>query len=82
MAAVEELAAGLVEVVGVVFVGEEDGVDGGDVWEGEGGREGGAEGVVAEGPFAARGGEDGVGDEVDVGEVDYGCGGSDLGNEC
>lgn len=50
VAPVEELAARFVEVVGVVFMGEKDGVDGRKKREGESGGFGGAQGHTIEVP--------------------------------
>ena len=78
MAPVEEVAAELVEVVGVVFVGEEDCVDGGEVGESECGGDGVLEGDGADWEGAGRGGEEGVGEEGGAGGFEDGSGGADV----
>lgn len=65
-AAVEEGAAVVVEVVDVVFVAQEDGVDWRELVERQGGVVGDGEFDEAEIPGAAGGGEEGVGEEVDA----------------
>ena len=78
VAPIKEAAAHLVEVVGVVFMGEEDCVDVGEIGEGERGIDGVAKGDVGELDGEGRGGEEGVGEEGGAGGFENGRGGADV----
>lgn len=77
---VEKLMVGRVEVVGVVFVVEEDCVDVGELVEFEGWVVMDFVDVVCEFEFGVGGGEEGVGEEGDVVDVEDGGSGVDVGD--
>lgn len=78
VAPVKEAAAHLVEVVGVVFMGQEDCINVGEIAEGERGINGVAKGEVRELDGEGRGGEEGVGEEGGAGGFEDGRGGADV----
>lgn len=78
MARIEEAAADVVEVVRVVFMGEEDCVDRREVGEGERRRDGVVKGDGADGEGAGRRGEEGVGEEGGGGGFEDGGGSADV----
>jgi hypothetical protein len=81
VATVEELAAFVVEVIGMVFVREKDGVDGGELGEGKGRVDGRREGEVwGDGELGTSWAEDRVGEEDDVVDSDESRGGGDVGD--
>jgi hypothetical protein len=81
MSTVEELTAFVVEVIGMVFVREEDCVDGGELGEGESRVHGRLDAEVwGDGEFGMSRAEGWVGEEYDVVDSEEGCGGGDMGD--